>query len=159
MKKLISTLFALSFIGAAGLALADVTANTPGAACVAASGTLINGTAGEAANLAPSAATAVCPIDRSLGTSLSTKVSATVWVLDENTSANVCCTLDSKNPGGALVSSPQVCSTGASNTYQSIPLAQITDGYTYSHFYISCSVPGTDSGIPSKILTYRSVQN
>ena len=31
MKKLISTLFALSFIGAAGVALADVTANTPGA--------------------------------------------------------------------------------------------------------------------------------
>jgi len=159
MKKLISTLFAISFIGAASIALADVTANTPGASCVAASGTLINGTAGESANLSASAATAVCPIDRSLGTTLSTKVSATVWVLDENTTQNVCCTLNSKNPGGALVSSPQVCSSGSSGGYQSIPLAQITDPYTYSHFYISCSVPGTDSGLASKILTYRSVQN
>jgi hypothetical protein len=159
MKRthLISAL-ALSIISA-GAVIASTTTNTPGATCVASSGTLVNSVDGQSANLTTSSATAVCPIDRQIAPTLSTKVAATVWVVDESTSANVCCTLHSKNLAGGEQSSPQVCSSGSSSAYQTISLAQITDGATFSHYFISCTVPGTSSGLVSKVLTYRSIED
>jgi hypothetical protein len=146
-----------------GTLLADITHNVPGAVCVATSGSLVNSVDGHSANITTSSASAVCPIDRDIAPTLSTKVAATVWVLDENPSADVCCQLHSKNPGGAVVTSPAapagpVCSTGASSTYQTLALPQLTDTSTYSHYYITCTVPGTSSGTSSMILTYRAVE-
>jgi hypothetical protein len=159
MKRshLISVL-ALSIISA-GAVIASTTTNTPGATCVAASGTLVNSSDGQSVNLTTSSATAVCPIDRQIAPTLSTKVQATVWVVDQSTSANICCTLHSKNPAGGEQTSPQVCSSSSSSTYQTISLAQITDGATFSHYFISCTVPGTSSGLASKVLTYRSIED
>jgi len=91
----------------AGTLLADITHNTPGAVCVATSGSLVNSVDGQSANLTTSTASAVCPIDRDIAPTLSTKVAATVWVLDENPSTDVCCTLHSKNPGGGVVNGIQ----------------------------------------------------
>ena len=159
MKRshLISAL-ALSIISA-GAVIASTTTNTPGATCVASSGTLVNSVDGQSVNLTTSSASAVCPIDRQIAPTVSTKVAATVWVVDQSTSANICCTLHSKNPAGGEQSSPQVCSSGSNSTYQTISLAQITDNATFSHYFISCTVPGTSSGLASKILTYRSIED
>jgi hypothetical protein len=160
MKRshLISAL-ALAILGSAGVVIASTSTNTPGATCVASSGTLVNSVDGQSANLTTSSATAVCPIDRQIAPTVSTKVAATVWVVDESTSANVCCTLHSKNPGGAEVNGSQVCSSGSSSNYQTLSLAQITDGATFSHYFITCTVPGTSSGLVSKVLTYRSIED
>jgi hypothetical protein len=150
---------ALSIIGSAGIVVASTTTNTPGATCVASSGTLINSVDGQAANLTTSSATAVCPIDRQIAPTESTKVAATVWVVDESSASNVCCTLRSKNPAGGEVAGTQVCSSGASSAYQTLSLAQITDTTTFSHYFITCSVPGTSGGLVSKVLTYRSIED
>jgi hypothetical protein len=158
-KRLSVSLFALSTVGAAAVAFASTSANTPGASCVASTGSLFNAVTGEAANLTASTVTAVCPIDRVIAPTVSTKVSAVVWVRDQNPSLDVCCTLNSKNPSGNLVSSPQVCSSGSSSSYQQLTLPQISDGYTYSHYYVQCSIPGTSGGAFSELLTYRSVQD
>ncbi len=156
-KRIALSLLALT-VGA-GITLASTTTNTPGAVCVASSGSLINGASGESANFTNASATAVCAADRSIAPTLSTKVSAVVWVVDESTSANVCCTINSKNPSGTLISSPQVCSSGSTYASQTLTLAQITDGYTYSHYYVSCTVPALSGGLISKILGYRTVQD
>lgn len=150
---------ALAIVGSTGAVIASTTTNTPGATCVASSGTLVNSIDGQSANLTASSATAVCPIDRQIAPTVSTKVAATVWVVDESSTANVCCTLHSRNPSGAIVNSAQVCSTGQSSASQSLALAQITDGTTFSHYYITCTVPGLSGGLVSKVLTYRSIED
>ena len=44
-------------------------------------------------------------------------------------------------------------------TVPDVSLAQITDNATFSHYFISCTVPGTSSGLVSKVLTYRSIED
>ena len=93
-KRLSISVSSFILLAAAGGVLASTTTNTPGASCVAASGALINSVDGASANLGA--------------------VAATVWVVDESASGNVCCTINSKNPSGALVTNTApVCSTGA----------------------------------------------
>lgn len=144
---------------AAGFAFATTTTNTPGASCVASSGTLSPLANGAIQNAGASGATASCPADRQLAPSLATKVAATVWVIDQSTSGNVCCTVSSHNTSGATVSSPSVCSAGKSSAIQALSLAQITDTYTFSSFYVSCTLPAAESGVASQIVTYRTVQD
>ena len=158
MKRFASTMFALALVAGAGAALADTEVNTPGAACVAASGTLSNSVDGQAANLGTGAAVAVCPIDRLLQPTESTHVSASVWVVNENPSG-LCCELISKNPGGGVVTGTQACTTTVSSSYQGLAVPQITDTTTFSHFMVQCTVPGTNGGAISKLLTYRSDQD
>jgi hypothetical protein len=160
MKRshLISAL-ALSIVGSAGAVIASTITNTPGATCVASNGTLVATADGQSANLTTSSATAVCPIDRELAPTASTKVAATVWIVDESTTANVCCSLHSKSPAGPELNSGVTCSSGASATYKTLSLAQVTDAATYSHYFITCSVPGMSSGLVSKVLTYRSIED
>lgn len=153
------SVFAFSALGA-GAVLASTLTNTPGAACVASSGALVKSGDGTASNIGSLTATAVCPVDRQIAPTLSTKVAATVWVIDQSTSANVCCTINSKNPGGAVVSNPTpVCSTGSTTSVQTLSLPQITDTFTFSHYYVQCTVPAMSGGLSSKILTYRTVQD
>lgn len=159
MNKRLAISVSSLILCAAGGVLASTTTNTPGASCVAASGALVNSVDGASVNLGAVAVNAVCPADRQIAPALATKVAATVWVVDQSTTGNVCCTINSKNTGGALVSSPQVCSSGASSAVQALSLATITDGFTFSHFYVQCGVPATSSGLASKILTYRTIQD
>jgi len=159
-KRLSISVSSFILLAAAGGVLASTTTNTPGATCVAASGSLINSVDGASANLGASAATAVCPADRQIAPTTSTKVAATVWVVDESSTANVCCTINSKNPSGALVTNTApVCSTGASSAAQQLSLPQITDGFTFSHYYVQCTIPAVSGGLVSKVLTYRTIQD
>ena len=159
----ITTRLALGLSGAlalaATLALASTTSNTPAASCSATSGSLTVAGGGQLQNGTSSTASAVCPIDRTIAPTLSTSVSATVWVIDQSSTQNVCCTLTSTNPlGNPPISSPQVCSSGKSASVQTLSLAQITDTKTFSHYAITCTVPAVD-GSASQLLTYRAVQD
>lgn len=143
----------------AGAVWAATSSNLPGASCVASgSGTLAARADGEAENLTASTVTAVCPVERPMGAELTTKLSATVFVVDRHASANVCCKAVSKNAGGAVVQSATVCSTGSSSAYQSLSLAEVTDPYTFSHFYVQCDVPPIASGAASRIQLVRAAQ-
>jgi hypothetical protein len=51
-----------------------------------------------------------------------------------------------------------VCTSGtSSNAALTIPV--ITDGYTFAHFYLQCTLPGAEAGKTSRILTFRSTQS
>jgi catabolite regulation protein CreA len=129
------------------------TENVPGSTCVAAgSGVLNVRTNGEAENATAAAVTAVCPTTRDPSLK---NFAATVWVRDRSTTAEVCCKAMSRNPAGATVTGTEVCSSGASSSYQTLSLPAINDPYTYSHFYVSCSVPPVDGSARSAILTVR----
>jgi hypothetical protein len=143
---------------ATGGVLAATSTNAPGAACVAASGSLSARSDGEIENITGSIATAVCPAERPIGTGGTSKLSATVWVVDQSTAGNVCCKVVSKNTGGAVVQSVPVCSTGASTASQPLSLPQITDTFTFSHFFVQCDVPPINAGSPSRIQMYRTTQ-
>jgi len=144
----------------AGTVQADpVTTNTPGSACVASTGTLTARADGEAENLSASYVTAVCPVERPIGTGqTTTKVSGQVWVVDQNPSGNVCCMMVSQNANGATVMSSWSCSSGSSSGYQILSLPQITDAYTYSHYFVRCSLPPSYSSQTSRIQMYRTTQ-
>jgi hypothetical protein len=142
----------------AGGVLAATTTNSPGAACVAATGTLTVLSSGETENATGSTVTAVCPAERPVGANGTSKVSGNVWVVDQNPSYNVCCKVVSKNAGGAVVESPLVCSSGSSSSYQILSLAEITDGYTYSHYFVQCTVPPVNGAAASRIQMYRTTQ-
>lgn len=157
--RLRAALAAAAVLGAAGVVYAATSSNAPGASCVAAgAGALSVRADGEAENLSAATVTAVCPAERPAGTDLTTKISATAFVVDQSSTGNVCCKVASKNAGGALVQSATVCSTGASSGYQALSLAEITDPYSFSHFYVQCDVPAISGGLASRIQMVRMVQ-
>jgi hypothetical protein len=154
-----TVLFVTAIVATAGGVYAATTTNTPGASCVAAgSGTLNVRSDGEAENATASTVTAVCPAERQAGADLTTKVSGQVFVVDQSTTANVCCKVVSKNAGGAVVQSATVCSAGSSSGYQSLALPEITDPFSFSHFYVQCDVPPVSAGLTSRIQMYRTTQ-
>lgn len=149
---------ALLLSGLAGAVLAATTTNSPGSACVATAGSVNVRGDGEAENVTGSTITVVCPADRPIGGSPATKVSGTVFVIDQNPAGEVCCKVMSKNPSGAVVQSASVCSTGSSSSYQNLALPEITDTFTFSHFFIQCTIPPASAGLTSRISTYRTAQ-
>jgi hypothetical protein len=155
-----TVLLVTAIVGAAGgVYAATTTTNTPGAACVAVgSGTLNVRSDGEAENPTAATVTAVCPAERPAGADLTTKVSGQVFVVDQSTIANVCCKVVSKNAGGASVQSATICSAGASSGYQALSLPEITDPFSFSHFYVQCDVPPVSAGLTSRIQMYRTTQ-
>jgi len=144
----------------AGVALAASTQNAPGSACVATSGQNLTARAdGEAENQSASLVTAICPTERPIGTgATTTSLSGTVFVVDQNSSTNVCCRAVSKNPGGAKTNGAWSCSSGTSSSYQALTVAPISDAYTYSSFYLECQVPAISGGNASRIQMYRTIQ-
>lgn len=135
----------------------------PGSNCVA-EGTIpisVTATGGVENPSTLSTATALCPVERiATGGAFSTNFSARVWVVDQSSSGNVCCRVVSNNPGGAQQLGTPVCSTGSAATSQSLTRPGITDTASYSHFYVTCTIPAkTALGKTSGILTYRGVQN
>lgn len=158
MKRTHSLLLACSLLVAAAAA-ADDMQNFPASLCVASSGTLLVRSDGQAENGTAAAVTVVCPVPRpNLGGVVTTHFSGTVWVVDRHPTENVCCRAYSKNPTGALIPGAQVCSTGDSSSYQTLALPQLDDGFTWSHFFVQCTLPATSSGLRSRLLTYRANQ-
>src|SRR5262245_59150794 len=118
-KKTLGIALSMTMLASiAGAVWAATTTNSPGAYCVAASGTLSVRDDGEVETTGAATVTAVCPAERSIAPATATKVSGTVFVVDRSATANVCCKIMSKNAGGAIVQSSSVCSTGSSTAYQ-----------------------------------------
>lgn len=154
-----AALASAALLSLAGVVYAATSINQPGATCVATgSGALRVRSDGEAENATTSTVTAVCPAERPAGADLTTKVSATAFVVDQSSAGNVCCKVVSKNAGGAVVQSATVCSAGASSGYQGLSLPEITDPYSFSHFYVQCDVPAVSGGLTSRIQMVRTVQ-
>lgn len=140
-------------------ALAAEADNAPGAMCVGAGHDLTVNTSGQAENPQPVAVTAICPSERRLiNGAFTTHYSATVWVSDQNTSTNVCCRAVSRTPAGNVHESAWACTSGTSSNTQ-LDIAEITEGFTFGHFYLQCTLPAAEAGKTSRILTFRSTQS
>jgi hypothetical protein len=143
----------------AGAVWAATTTNSPGAYCVASSGTLSVRDDGEVENTTASTVTVVCPAERPISPSATTKVSGTVFVVDRSSAGDVCCKIMSKNAGGSLVQNASpACSAGSSTAYQQLPLPQITDAATFSQYFVQCTLPPVNAGAASRIQLYRTTQ-
>jgi hypothetical protein len=132
--------------------------NQPGASCRAVGGSSISyGTDGEVWNADISTGKVMCPIRRpkKKGGFANVVDVPRLFVMDRDPSSDVCCTLQSKNAGGALTSGPTVCSSGASSDAQLLQLPSIYDNTTYSQFNVVCSLPAAGSSGQSGVLVYR----
>jgi len=140
---------------------ADDITNHPASACVPdGTGQLaVTATAG-VDNASTATVTAMCPVERIAHAGFATTFSGRVWVVDQHPTSNICCRVVSHNPGGTPQLGTATCSTGSATTSQSLVLAGLTDTTSYSHFFISCTVPPKSStGKNSGLLTYRAIQN
>jgi hypothetical protein len=135
--------------------------NAPGSMCVAAAGALTVNTAGQVENKGTVNATAICPTERKMiNGALATNFSATVWVLDQHSVGNICCTVVSHQPNGVIKESATLaCSSGSSASYQALSVPGITEPATFADWFVRCTVPLPESGKTSRILTYRSTQS
>ncbi len=159
LKRIYQITLMLGIVVTANLAVAQID-NAPGSMCVATTGAATVNTAGNAYNNTNNWMTMICPADRQTtdGT-FSKKFRGSVWVVDRHPTLNVCCRAKSRNPGGATKQSAAVCSNGAQTGYQIINLPEISDPYTWSHFYFQCTVPAKHNGAASSVLTFRAIQN
>jgi hypothetical protein len=159
MNRRLTSLLSLSLLSLSAPALADDLDNAPGAMCVGAGAALTPNTLGHVENPQSSSVTAICPSERRVVNGVfATHFSATVWVSDQSSSSDVCCKAVSRTPNGNTQESASVCSSGiSSNTSLSIPV--ITDGFTFAHFYLQCTLPAVEAGKTSRILTFRSIQS
>ncbi|HEX5750611.1 MAG TPA: hypothetical protein VFZ09_30570 [Archangium sp.] len=159
LHRPLKRLLLLTGLLAAGASLGDSTTNAPGSACVATgSANLTVRDDGEAENRTAAVVTAICPAERPVVTGTTTLLSGRVFVVDQSTTGSVCCRVASKNPGGTKITGAWQCSTGSSSSYQILDLAQLTDTYTFSSFYIECQLPALSGGLASRLQMYRAVQ-
>lgn len=164
MTSKLFTLSALCFAFGAALSgaahAAEEMDNAPASLCVPVEGSnLTVNASGLLVNKSAAAASAVCPTARKVvGGSFTSHYRATVWAVDEHPSQNVCCRTYTKNPGGAVKEGAQVCTSGTSTTYQTLELPEVVDGYTWSHFFVQCTVPPAYGTAYSRLVTFRSVQ-
>ncbi|OJH34896.1 hypothetical protein [Cystobacter ferrugineus] len=164
MNRRFTTLLSIPFLSlsVSTAALAAEEDNAPGAMCVGVGHDLRVNAQGQAENPQAVAVTAICPSERRLiNGSFATRFSATVWVSDQSTQLSACCRAVSRVPNGAsVVESPWSCTstTGTSSNTQ-LTIQEITDGWTFAHFYIQCVVPPVEAGKTSRILTFRSTQS
>jgi hypothetical protein len=161
MNRRFAALLSLPLLSltASTLALAEEMDNAPGSMCVGAGYDLNPNTLGQTENPQSFTVSAICPSERRvINGAFATNYSATVWVSDQNSTSDVCCKAVSRTPSGNVKESAWACSTGmSSNTALNVPV--ITDGYTFAHFYLQCTLPGAEAGRTSRILTFRSIQS
>jgi hypothetical protein len=133
--------------------------NYPGALCKGVGTTQPTYTStAQAQNGTTSTVTLNCPSRRiNDGGGFPTYVFGRAWVIDRHPTSDVCCHVETKNPGGASYVGGTVCSTGASTGAQTllVDFPKVNDPYTYSHFQMVCSVPPTSAGAASALHTYR----
>ena len=160
LRKTILAFFGTSLVGSlSGSVQADDIMNFPASQCRAQdSGSLTIMSSGEVENQTASVVTALCPVERkSVNSAFFTKLSGTVWALDESSTANVCCQAVSMNPAGVDVFGTSVCTSGSSTSYQGLVIPEITASGSFSNFYISCTVPAVAFGT-SGLSSYRAIQ-
>lgn len=99
----------------------------------------------------------LCPIVRTEDTT----VSASVYVVDNSSTADARCYVWGVNAGGSSASGRVAYSSGASTAYQTLNLSAITPGGTlWEDAYIDCYIPARDgTSLPSKFLHYTITEN
>lgn len=132
--------------------------NWPGSMCKPAStGVVTYGSDATARNGELTALTLSCPASRVNNGSWATRAFGHAFVIDRHPSEDVCCHVESKNPGGATEVGGTECSSGSDSAMQVLKLdfPKLRDPFTFSHFHVDCTLPGTSSGLTSRLLTYR----
>jgi hypothetical protein len=134
--------------------------NQPGSACRRVGTSVLSvGSDGEAWNSGAATSKFVCPIRRPGDGGFTDVVDVPrLFVYDRHASQDVCCYVQSKNPGGQKIVTGTFCSSGASAGYQSLVLPSIYDDYTFSQFNLVCDVPGSAALGNSGIAGYRPRQ-
>jgi hypothetical protein len=118
--------------------------NRPGARCRTTLGATPSYTSDGGIAGGPNGTVVVCPIDRPIAPTAANLVGAPdIWVVDSNAGADVCCHLQSNNPGGQLISGTEVCTSGTGA--QTLTLSSLYDPYTWSSFSLSCTLPAGTS--------------
>jgi len=149
-------------LGGLGLALYSGTAmavnNYPGFQCGALSGAIQPNSNGHAQNSGSTTATVLCPVFVDAGTSgLSTSGGPQIFVTDQNSADDVCCSARVKNTGQSVVSGGTLCSSGNTSAAQTLTLTNpATPGgnFTFTHRWIQCDLPAVSTGV-SEVRTYR----
>lgn len=77
-----------------------------------------------------------------------------VFVIDRSGSENICCESRANNVG-VIYRSPEVCSTGISNQWQTLVLAPPVVNFTFTSRYFYCRIPPADKNATSGIRLYR----
>lgn len=134
--------------------------NYPGFPCTALAGAVQPNSNGHAQNSSSTVtATVMCPVIVDSGTICeSTSGTPEVWVTDQNTSSDVCCSSRVKNTGQSVISGGTTCSSGANSGAQTLVLTNpATSGgcFTFTHRWIQCDIPPAPSGAVSEVRTYR----
>jgi len=131
--------------------------NVPAAACKQVGGQWLDYDANaQAFNPGTGTVQVVCPLKRPTSPVLSDFVSVPdVWVFDHNPIFDVCCHVESKNPGGGLIKSAEVCSQSSTTGYQKLVLPSVYDPASWSQMSINCSIPGISSPGASGLHGYR----
>jgi hypothetical protein len=124
-------------------------------ACAGVDGAITVRSDGQIENRNRAAITVVCPAERNTS---STQFSGKVFVVDRSSSEEMCCRILTKNPGGSTTTGDEVCSSGASTGQQTLTLPGITDPYTWSHLFVSCTMPAASGSAYSRLATYRATQ-
>lgn len=138
------------------------TDNSPGAGCRSTSAALTYTADGAARNNASVAVTAICRAPRRMddGGAFSDVVSAPrVWVVDRSATADVCCRMIATHADGTVYEGPARCSAGNTSAPQSLSVAELAHGPTFSSFALRCAVPASTSSGASAVLGYRIVQS
>ena len=108
---------------------------------------------GEIFNLSPEhVLDVVCPVT-GLFNDLSDGA-ANVWVHDRHETEDICCTTRLNNVG-VVLSSPEVCSTGADTRVQTLSMVPPELNFTFTSRYFRCAIPPADQGEASGIRLYR----
>jgi hypothetical protein len=135
-------------------------ANVPGAMCSGAGVTYTSAAA--ASNGTAGSSTIVCPARRVQDDAgnFSNTVFGEAFVVDRNPTTDVCCQVFGRTPNGGMVSGSNVCSAGASTSYQRIHLdfPKVQQPYTFAHYAMKCTLPPAASGAASSVLSYRVIQ-
>lgn len=134
--------------------------NYPGAACSGVGGAKpLYTSRAIAQNNTAAGISLLCPArrHRNEAGAWSSYVFGVAWVVDRHPTENVCCQIRTKNPAGAGVAGVEVCTAGSSSSYQTLTVSypKVNDPYTFSHYYMSCSVPPVNGSAASSVHTYR----
>lgn len=139
--------------------MAEEIDNAPGSMCVGTDTALSPTSRGYLENRTSSLQTAVCPTERlAVGGAFTTNFRARIWVSDQHSSFNTCCSALVVEPGGNWVESEWVCTDGKTGG-KFLETPSITYGYTFAHYMVRCLLPPVEGGKASAIQTFRSYQS
>jgi hypothetical protein len=135
-------------------------ANQPGASCHGISGARVRyERGGLATNATANRQDVLCTVSRPVTPAFADFISVPrIWVFDQHPTEDVCCHLQSKNPGHEGVVGATVCSTGNQPGYQTLVLPSVYDPLSFSQASIVCTIPGSSASGNSGIQGYRALQ-